>query len=164
MANYKVAYGRKDNISYAIEKEVIPPGCIILTEDSDEIYFYDLNRRLTAYKKKDTFTSREEAEEWLEQYECFGQIFSIHEEDHCSLYVVNYENKLEKVESGTPCKEFIQEMPSKKWDITHDLNSYPTVVTTDLLGNTIVGETIYIDTNRLVVNFSENVSGKAYIK
>lgn len=164
MANYKVAYGRRDNISYAIEKEIIPPGCIILTEDSDEIFFYDLNRRLSAYKKKDTFMSREEAEDWLSENDCSGQIFSVHEENKCNLYVVNYDNQLEKVESSSPCIEYVQEVPSNKWEITHNLNSYPVVTTMDSLGNLILGETVYLDNNSLVVTFSEIVSGKAYIK
>lgn len=164
MANYKVAYGKRENISYAIEKEIIPPGCIILTEDSDEIFFYDLNRRLRTYEQKYKFQSREEADEWLEDHECPGQIFSVHEADKCNLYVVNYNNQLEKIESGTPCIEHVQSVPSKEWEITHTLNSYPTVTTLDALGNLIIGEIVYTSMSSLVIRFSEAISGKAYLK
>ena len=164
MANYKVAYGKRENISQAIEKEIIPPGCIIITEDSEEIFFYDLNRRLKTYEQKYKFESLEEANDWLKDHECPGQIFSVHEVNKCNLYVVNYENKLEKVETSTPCVEHIQELPASEWEIFHNLNSYPTVTTVDTLCNLIMGEIIYVDTNSLLVRFSEPISGKAYIK
>ena len=166
MANYKVAYGKRDDVEYAIESGIIPPGCIIITEDSFEIFFYDLSRRLKTYQERYKFESLEEAEEWLEDHTCSGQIFSVHDEvEGCNLYLVDYENKLEKVEkTSLSCFEHIQPTSSAKWDIQHDLGTYPTVTTLDALGNLIVGETTYLDSNRVIVSFSEPISGKAYLK
>lgn len=100
MANYKVAYGKKENMNLAIELGIIPPGCIILTEDSNEIFFYDLSNNLKTYEEKNTFDGYEEAEEWVESYDCKGQIISIHDGDVCTPYVVGYDNSLNKI-SGT---------------------------------------------------------------
>jgi len=97
MANYKVAYGHKDNIDLAITLGVIPPGSIILTEDSNEIFFYDLNNRIKTYEQRYKFESYEEAESWVQRYNCQGQILSVHEVDKCNLYIVEYDNQLRKL-------------------------------------------------------------------
>ena len=97
MANYKVAYGKKENMNLAIELGIIPPGSIILTENSSEIFFYTLDKEIKPYEEKYKFESYEEATEWLESYGCQGQIFSIHENDRCNLYSVGYDNKLHRV-------------------------------------------------------------------
>lgn len=97
MANYKVAYGKKENMDLAIERGVIPPGCIILTEDSDEIFFYDLTRNIRTYEEKYKFESREAAESWVQQYDCGGQIISVHENGKCGAYIVNYDGQLSKL-------------------------------------------------------------------
>lgn len=100
MANYKVAYGRKENMNSAIDKGIIPPGCIILTEDSAEIFFYDLDLKLKTYEERYKFSSYEEASEWVAKYNCKGQILSIHENDKCGIYVVDYDNKLRNISSS----------------------------------------------------------------
>lgn len=100
MANYKVAYGPKDYMGTAIQMGIIPPGCIILTEDSEEMFFYDLSRNLVEYKKKDQFDSYEEATEWIEKNDCSGQIISVHEGDKCTPYIVGYDGSISRI-SGT---------------------------------------------------------------
>lgn len=97
MASYKVAYGERDKIDGAIQNGLIPAGCIILTEDSNEIFFYDLNKVLTPYEEKYKFSSLKEAEDWVSKYGCQGRIISVHEDNICNIYVVNYNGKLSKV-------------------------------------------------------------------
>lgn len=130
MANYKVAYGRKENMNLAIETGVIPTGSIILLEDSPEIYFYDLNKNLKQYQEKYKFESYEDAEEWVDRYNCAGQILSVHEEGKCNLYIVNYDNKLSKLSSY----DYIvsDKNPTIK-DSNHDRLTYWINVNTDEL-------------------------------
>lgn len=97
MLDYSLAYGSKENIVKAIELDIIPPGSMILTEDSSEFIFYSLDQQLKIYHEKYKFTNKEEAEEWTSKYDCAGQLLSIHEDGKCQIYVVDYDNQLRPV-------------------------------------------------------------------
>ena len=128
MANYKVAYGARDNISYAIEREIIPPGCIILTEDSNEIFFYDLNRRLQIYESRNKFTSYGEAEEWVREHDCRGQIITILEKDLCMAYIVDHTGALASLSSASTTSvqaDFSITNPNHPAYIKNKPTSYP---------------------------------------
>lgn len=57
----------------------------------------------------------------------------------------------------------IQIAAATTWDITHDLNKYPSVTAVDTGGNVVVGDVEYITTSHIRVHFSAEFSGKAYL-
>lgn len=57
----------------------------------------------------------------------------------------------------------IQIAAATTWDITHDLDKYPSVTVVDTGGNVVVGDVEYITTSHIRVHFSAEFSGKAYL-
>ena len=57
----------------------------------------------------------------------------------------------------------IQGLSSSLWNITHNLNKFPSVSVIDSDNKLVVGEVQYQDQNNLTVTFSGSFSGKAYI-
>ena len=58
---------------------------------------------------------------------------------------------------------FIQGVAATTWNITHNLNKFPSITVIDT-GNTVVtGEYIYIDSNNVTLTFSAAFAGKAYL-
>lgn len=49
------------------------------------------------------------------------------------------------------------------WDITHNLDRYPSVTVVDTGGNVVVGDVEYLTTSHIRVHFSAEFSGKAYL-
>lgn len=58
---------------------------------------------------------------------------------------------------------FTQGTASTTWNIQHDLNKYPSVSVVNNNNVLMYGETTYVDTNNLTINFSAGFSGKAYL-
>jgi len=58
---------------------------------------------------------------------------------------------------------FTQTIASTTWNINHNLNKYPSVVTRNNTGKIMVGEIQYIDENNVIVNFNSPNSGVAEI-
>ena len=56
-----------------------------------------------------------------------------------------------------------QSVASDTWEITHDLDKYPSVTVVDSGGNVVVGDVRYIDTSNIVVTFRGAFSGVAYL-
>lgn len=56
-----------------------------------------------------------------------------------------------------------QSVASDIWNISHGLNKYPSVTSTDSLNNQVIGEVLYNDLNSLTITFSGAFSGKAYL-
>lgn len=59
--------------------------------------------------------------------------------------------------------KFTQGSASSEWDITHNLNKYPSVTVVDSGGSVVEGEIDYVDLNNLKVLFSAGFSGVAYL-
>ena len=58
---------------------------------------------------------------------------------------------------------FTQGVSATTWNITHNLNKFPSITVIDT-GNTVVtGEYTYIDTNNVTLTFSAAFAGKAYL-
>ena len=58
---------------------------------------------------------------------------------------------------------FTQGVAATTWNITHNLNKFPSITVIDT-GNTVVtGEYTYIDTNNVTLTFSAGFAGKAYL-
>ena len=49
------------------------------------------------------------------------------------------------------------------WNITHNLDKYPSVSVVDSGNNLVIGDVEYINTNELTLTFNAAFSGKAYL-
>ena len=56
-----------------------------------------------------------------------------------------------------------QTVSSSTWNITHNLNKYPSVSVVDSSNEEVIGEVQHINPNSLTVKFSEPFSGKAFL-
>lgn len=108
MAKLRLAYGKKGNIEKSIDSGEIPPGTIILTEDTSELYFYNLDGVLSTYVEKYKFSSKLEAEDWIQRYNCRGELITVHEENECNVYIVDYANELQRFERSAPVFSQVQ--------------------------------------------------------
>lgn len=71
------------------------------------------------------------------------------------------------VTSDKPAKHstyiHIQAVPSKVWTISHNLEKFPSTTTVDSAGTTVYGVVSYPDDKTVIVEFSSEFSGKAYL-
>jgi hypothetical protein len=58
---------------------------------------------------------------------------------------------------------FLQDAPSKVWNVNHRLGRYPAVITVDIHGNEVHGKVQYIDMENVKISFSVNFSGKVFL-
>lgn len=59
---------------------------------------------------------------------------------------------------------YTQTVPSAVWEVTHNLDKYPSVTIVDTAGTTIVPNEInYNSGNRLTIHFLAQFCGKAYL-
>ena len=58
---------------------------------------------------------------------------------------------------------YIKSTPDSVWDITHDLDKYPSVTVVDSAGSVVMGDITYTSKSALTVTFSAAFSGKAYL-
>jgi hypothetical protein len=56
-----------------------------------------------------------------------------------------------------------QAAASSDWTINHNLEKYPSVTVVDSAGSAVMGETLYIDANKIRIIFSAPFSGRAYL-
>lgn len=65
----------------------------------------------------------------------------------------------------TMMETFIYEQttPSDTWTINHNLNKFPSVTIVDSQGYVIAGDVRYVDSNTIILTFTESVVGKAYL-
>jgi len=66
-------------------------------------------------------------------------------------------------ETQTVSFVYVQAIPSASWEINHNLNWYPNVTVVDSAGTVVEGEIDYESEDRLVLRFSSEFSGKAYL-
>ena len=66
---------------------------------------------------------------------------------------------------GTGDKTFVysQTIPSKNWNITHNLDKFPSVTIVDSAGSVVMGEITYESKNKLKVTFTAEFGGSAYL-
>lgn len=81
--------------------------------------------------------------------------------------IVNNENRTIKVDvdkSGVDATYvYTTVSPMASWEIDHNMNKYPSVMLTDWDGNVIGGDIRYVNLNKVIVNLSEPICGKAYL-
>jgi len=58
---------------------------------------------------------------------------------------------------------FTQTTPAASWLIAHSLNGFPSVAIVDSVGNIIMAQVRYVDSNTVLVTFSQPVAGSAYL-
>ena len=58
---------------------------------------------------------------------------------------------------------FDQAVSSNIWKINHNLGRYPSVTVVDSAGTEVIGDVQYIDTNNIIIEFTSEFSGKAYL-
>ena len=49
------------------------------------------------------------------------------------------------------------------WIIVHNLGKYPSVTVVDTGGNIVIGNVNYVSPNEIIISFSSDFSGKAYL-
>ena len=72
---------------------------------------------------------------------------------------------------GIVFKELIEDLhythnqgsPSSVWNVTHNLNKYPSVEVVDTADTIVFGQVDYIDTNSLTLTFNAAFSGRAFL-
>lgn len=69
----------------------------------------------------------------------------------------------ENAEFNGETTTFSQNTASMVWNVTHNLDKYPSVTTVDSTNDLIVGDVVYNSSNSLTINFSSSISGKAYL-
>lgn len=57
----------------------------------------------------------------------------------------------------------IQSITSDLWEITHNLDKYPSVSVVDSAGSVVVGDVEYVSTNALTITFGAAFKGKAFL-
>ena len=57
----------------------------------------------------------------------------------------------------------VQNTAADTWNITHNLNKYPSVSIVDSAGNDVIGNCNYVNANEVVLTFSGAFSGKAFL-
>ena len=58
---------------------------------------------------------------------------------------------------------FTKSTPDSVWEITHNLDKYPSVTVVDSAGSVVIGDITYTSKSALKVTFSAAFSGKAYL-
>jgi len=65
--------------------------------------------------------------------------------------------------SGDKTYTYEQAVASSTWNVTHNLNKYPSVSVVDSGGTTVEGEVTHTDENSVIIYFSAPFTGKAFI-
>ena len=67
------------------------------------------------------------------------------------------------IEAISKTYTFEQAIPSDTWEIQHNLNKYPSVSIVDSAGSVVMGDILYVDTNKVILTFTGQFNGKAYL-
>jgi len=74
-----------------------------------------------------------------------------------------YSIQIDDIEGFDSHFEFTQGVPATTWNITHDLNKFPSITVVDTANTTVVGSYEYTSKNTVTLNFSAPFAGKAYL-
>ena len=58
---------------------------------------------------------------------------------------------------------FTQTVPSATWTVQHNLEKFPSITVVDTGQSVVVGDYTYTDNNNVILNFSAQFAGKAYL-
>lgn len=97
----RVAYGDRDAIKDAIEEDIIPRECIIITDNAEaEMFFYDEDGNMRTIAERNRFESLTEAKIWALKYPCDGHIFTIQNGTDWLPYIVKSGGELQPIAGG----------------------------------------------------------------
>ena len=71
--------------------------------------------------------------------------------------------QLDGVEGFDSHFEFTQGVPATTWDITHNLDKFPSITVVDTANTTVMGSYEYVTKNRVILSFSSQFAGKAFL-
>ena len=74
-----------------------------------------------------------------------------------------YSIQIDEVEGFDSHFEFTQGTPATTWDITHNLDKFPSITVVDTANTTVIGSYEYITKNRVILSFSNQFAGKAFL-
>lgn len=74
-----------------------------------------------------------------------------------------YSIQIDIVEGFDSHFEFTQGEPATTWDITHNLDKFPSITVVDTANTTVIGSYEYITKNRVILSFSSQFAGKAFL-
>ncbi len=74
-----------------------------------------------------------------------------------------YSIQIDNVENADKHFEFTQGVPATTWDITHNLDKFPSITVVDTADTTVIGSYEYITKDRVILNFSHAFAGKAFL-
>lgn len=105
----------------------------------------------------DWFTYDAEKEGWVLSAKLGKDLLDKH-----GLLSTDLENKYNELKDkdGDKHYETAVNMPSKEWEINHNLNKYPSVTIINNDNQVVIGDVMYIDKNNLTVSFSAEFTGK----
>jgi hypothetical protein len=70
---------------------------------------------------------------------------------------------LKEVKKWSDTASFEQAIAADEWIIQHNLNKYPSVTVVDSAGTKIVGDIKYVDKNNIIIKFTTDTLGTAYL-
>ena len=74
-----------------------------------------------------------------------------------------YSIQIDIVEGFDSHYEFVQGVPATTWDITHNLDKFPSISVVDTADTTVIGSYDYVTKNRVILNFSDAFAGRAFL-
>ena len=74
-----------------------------------------------------------------------------------------YSIQIDEVEGFDSHFEFTQGVPVTTWDITHNLDKFPSITVVDTANTTVMGSYEYVTKNRVILSFSSQFAGKAFL-
>lgn len=79
--------------------------------------------------------------------------------------IASFEERITNMESFTGVNSYVfdQIAPLDTWYINHGLNRHPSVTVVDSSGTQVVGDIFYQTSNQIIVSFSSEFSGKAFL-
>lgn len=79
------------------------------------------------------------------------------------LIQVVVDNNVETIEAKSKTYVYQQAVPMSTWNINHNLNKYPSVTVIDSGGDQVLANARYIDANNIILEFSAEFGGTAYL-
>lgn len=74
-----------------------------------------------------------------------------------------YSIQIDIVEGFDSHYEFVQGVPATTWDITHNLDKFPSISVVDTADTAVIGSYDYVTKNRVILNFSDAFAGRAFL-
>lgn len=162
---------KEENIVFTVSKEEAGFPIWLNGSDSDKVKVSEIMRGESAYEMAVKHGFKGTVEEWLEslagkdadklEYIWDGTRLGIRIEGE--LEYVFTDLALEILAASDKTYIHDQIAFSKTWIINHPLEKHPSVTVVDSAGTVIMGEIQYISNSQIILSFTAEFSGKAYL-